>query len=319
MTNTLKCAVLTKSALRETATGRPMFSMTVSDFDTTSTIKIVCFDKTLYRNFDTATTYDISHFRIKKSLANYPEIHINDETKIHVSLFQFSIERKWFTVSQILRNETQNIQFINLKAKILQIEDAVKVGKYPNIYDKREIQLADHTGTISLVLWREKATSINFEEDDVLSLENMLTSKYRDVRQLNSGPESIFTVIDEEITPLIPPCASSAKRPSTCTQTISTTITAIKEFTCSIKCINCKNTIKVNQTISSPTDNTLLTCESCSTSFLPTKFTNDCKILLAENNQWFSCSSGVSKCTIDLLCNFIINANFWPYRPQLNH
>jgi hypothetical protein len=171
-----KCAVLTKSSLKETKRGK-MFSMTLCDQNTTSTIRAVCFQDVMFDKFEVTRTYDLKSFKIKKGMGsgNDVEMLITEETEVAESLIRFNIEIMWFKLSQIVRQHTQNIRFLNLKAKITSIEDLLTVGKYPDHKQKRDVHLADDTGQITLVLWRERAKTIHFKEGDVITIENAVT------------------------------------------------------------------------------------------------------------------------------------------------
>lgn len=52
------------------------------------------------------------------------------------------------------------------------------VGSYSDNKSKRNVHLADNTGHIDLVLWRDRADNAEFEEGDVLDLENMILSEF---------------------------------------------------------------------------------------------------------------------------------------------
>lgn len=116
---TLKAAVLTKSPLKDKRTGQgKMFTMTLTDgSDTANTMKAVCFTEKMYSSFDATTTYDIKYFLIKKAYGQL-EIQITEDTVVNRSLFQFPIQEMWFKVDQVLRRETKNVKFINIKAKV---------------------------------------------------------------------------------------------------------------------------------------------------------------------------------------------------------
>ena len=86
---------------------------------------------------------------------------------------QIDIKNCSFTVSQILRGESRHVRFFNLKAKVTLVEDVQTVGSYPDKKSKRNVHLSDNTVHIDLVLWRDRADNAEFEEGDVLGLENI--------------------------------------------------------------------------------------------------------------------------------------------------
>lgn len=295
MKQVLKCAVLTKSNLKDTQRGK-MFSMTLSDFNTTTTIRAICFQEQRYQEFNTTTTYDIQDFKVKKGFgASGLELLIAEDTKVTTSLFQYTVNKIWFKVHQIQRNETENIRFLNLKAKVLGVEDLQVVGQHPTRIDKREIRLADDTGEIILILWRERASSIDFKDGDTLKIENAVTSIFNIVRQLTTVPDTILTVINEDIG-AIPATFNTKKR--SYINTIETNITAFRNFKCLVRCFNCKKLIELNNTQFKATANNsfLINCTTCSTTFLSatSKIYNECQLHLAEINQWYTANSGVS-------------------------
>ncbi len=57
---------------------------------------------------------------------------------------------------------------------MITIEEPYHVGVFPNNKLRQGVSLADSTGHIELVLWRERAESISFSEGDVLCLENVV-------------------------------------------------------------------------------------------------------------------------------------------------
>ena len=103
-----------------------------------------------------------------------------------------------FTISQILRNETKNVRFIKLKAKVMTIDDAHIVGTYPDNKCKRNINLADPTGHIQLVLWRDRAENIVFKHGDILSIENAVISNYGNTLTITTTLETTISVEEDD-------------------------------------------------------------------------------------------------------------------------
>ncbi|KAK3745928.1 hypothetical protein QZH41_003072 [Actinostola sp. cb2023] len=157
-----------------------MFSMRLCDQDPSSTTRAVCFDETMFESFEVMKTYEMECYKVKKGFGyeNDIEVLIDSDTKVKESVTQFKMERSNFTVGQIVRGATENIRFKHLKGKVLSIEDIVTVGRYPDQKEKREIVLADKTGEISLVLWRDRAKEISFKKGDVLKIENAVVGSF---------------------------------------------------------------------------------------------------------------------------------------------
>ena len=106
------------------------------------------------------------------------ELLLDHETKISLSATQVAMQHTAHTIAQILRGETTSERFLNVKAKVVCVEEARLVGSFPDQKMKRTVSLADTTGQIDLVLWRYRAEKINFKEGDVLRLDNMVASKF---------------------------------------------------------------------------------------------------------------------------------------------
>lgn len=127
--------------------------MTLCDYNAEVTIRAISFEEDKYKAFDATSTYDIQDCKLKKGYGHNPlEILIASDTKVTKSLFQFTLNEVWFKINQIQRNETENVRYNNTKAKVIAISDVQAVGQFPHILDKREVQLADETGEITLVL-----------------------------------------------------------------------------------------------------------------------------------------------------------------------
>ena len=284
----LTCAVLNKSPLRPIKNGS-MFSLNLCDKDPSSTIRAVCFNTDLFSNFETDVTYDLESFKVKKAFGNSSslELLLDNDTKVSTAASQLKITDHTFNISQILRKETENIRFINLKAKVTSIGDSISVGTYPDNKSKRSIFLADNTGHIELVLWRERAETIQFKEGDVLSLQNVVLSTFNNQLSVTSTFATVITTLNEEMT------VASTQHPLPKSNVVSlqTFIVAIKEFICTYTCIDCRKQIDPGASMESPT----ITCPTCSTMFLKesTQISNHCMVRL-NNKQWFSAHTGVS-------------------------
>ena len=198
----------------------------------------VCFRENLFSKFEASSTYDFQAFKVKKGYgpSNQVELLIDEFTKVEKAEIQLKVRDFSFTISQILRGEAERGRFIKLKAKVVRIEDPVTVGIYPDNKKKREILLADSTGHINLVMWRERAESITFKEGDVLILESMVLSKFNDVVSITTTFESSIIKVDEDISTCPAP---KAPKKSNIVSLVAP-VTAVKQFVCTYKCINCK-------------------------------------------------------------------------------
>lgn len=306
---TLRCAVLTKSPLKPTKTGN-MFTLTLSDHTPSSTIRALCFQgDEMFDNFKPLTTYDISNFKVKKSFygQNDMEILIDTETELKESSIQYNMEKSAFNIRQIICGEAQNIRYINLKAKVMAIEDIATVGKYPNQRKKRDIFLADSTGQINLVLWQERAKEIPFSVKSVIQINNAVVSSFNNRYYVTTSMETSIETIQEVIEVDDALVHQDTEKPHTITQSESR-IDAYKEFTTSTRCINCRTVIYATQQ-SSTMQEIILKCTACSTVFRAQKASvvNECKFLIGEH--WFSAKSTVSN-RIFILINCFIYFNF---------
>ncbi|KAK3745086.1 hypothetical protein QZH41_002962 [Actinostola sp. cb2023] len=171
--------------------------MRLCDQDPSSTIRAVCFDETMFESFEVMKTYEMECYKVKKGFGyeNDIEVLIDSDTKVKESVTQFKMERYNFTVGQIVRGATENIRFVHLKGKVLSIEDIVTVGRYPDQKEKREIVLADKTGEISLVLWRDRAKEIVFKKGDVLKIENAVVGSFNKRLYMTTSMETSLEVV----------------------------------------------------------------------------------------------------------------------------
>lgn len=158
------------------------------------------------------------------------------ETKITLAASQVQIEDCSYTISEIFRGETGNKRFLNVKAKVVNLEEPL-VGTFPETKTKRTVRVGDMTGQMELILWREQADVICFKNGDVLRLENVVVSKFNGQLNLTTAFETSITVLDEEMT-----VARSAKRPLATCNVICTqaSILAVKEFIATYSCLACR-------------------------------------------------------------------------------
>ena len=242
----LKCAVLTKSALHEIKRGS-MFSMTLCDTDPTSMIRAVCFDSDVFDLFMGTKTYNLRGFRLKKGMGNDNDIEIliSGETKVTQSSLQFATEKRCLKISQILCRETSNVRFFKVKAKVISIEEAQAVGRFPEEKLKRDVLLGDETGQVTMVLWRQKAVLIEFNEGDVVNIENAVTLTFNNSVMVSTSAETKITVIDEEIQVELPTCLALPSKKHCTVISVDTNVLAYKNFCCQYRCINCHKTIEL--------------------------------------------------------------------------
>ena len=161
----LTCAVLNKSPLKPTRYGE-MFSLNLCDEDPSSTIRAVCFNAKMFDKFETSKTYEMKDYKVKKGYgaSNDVELLIDSQTVIEKAATELTLQDCTFTISQILRGGSTNLRFINLRAKVTNVGELETVGHHPDCKTKRDVSLADNTGHINLVLWRDWADNLSLEE-----------------------------------------------------------------------------------------------------------------------------------------------------------
>ena len=72
------------------------------------------------------------------------------------------------------------------------IHNPCEVGTFPDMKTKREISLADETGQIDLVLWRQRAEKVDFQAGDVLSLQNVVVSTFQQQTTITTSFETFL-------------------------------------------------------------------------------------------------------------------------------
>lgn len=267
--------------------------MTLCDEDPTSTLRAVCFDERMYKTLTPLKTYIISNYKIKKGLgANVIQVHLDAAATIEVSLEQYKIEKVSFNIAQIIRKEASNVRMVNINCKIADIDEVKLVGKPPNQIQKRDVYCADATGLIVLVFWRDMAENIDFAVNDVVSVENVVTSSYNNKINLSATSQTIIRKIEDPVLQNVSGNFSSPVFQDTITS-VNTKIVSMKDFKQQAICINCKNSIPIN---TSDKDAELLQCGVCTATFLiqDTKILNEYSFFLKDNQQWFLAKTGVS-------------------------
>jgi DNA-directed RNA polymerase subunit RPC12/RpoP len=260
-----------------------MFSVNLCDNEKSLTIRAVCFNEDIYPKLESNKTYELESFKVKKSFGDQTtsELVLDHETKITLAASQVQIEDCSYTISEILRGETGHKRFLNVKAKVVSLEEPCVVGTFPETKTKRTVCVGDMMGQMELILWREQADVICFKNGDVVS-------KFNGQLNLTTAFETSITVLDEEMT-----VARSAKRPLATCNVISTqaSILAVKEFIATYSCLACRKPINF---VDFDTNNALIACPTCSCMFLKTTLqpAHKCMVLL-NNNQWFTAHTKV--------------------------
>lgn len=287
MNKTVRCAILTKSPLKPCRTGQ-MFTMTLCDEDPLNTLKGVCFNEKMFDQLEVKKTYDVNNWKLKRAYYGKDdlEMQIDDESDIQESKEQFQMEHSSFNLSQVVRGEAQNIRLISVKAKVLAVGEVEQVGKYPNTKLKREVIIADETGQINVLFWQEMVKSIEFQENDVIMLENVYVSKFSHIFHLTYNSQSFVTKLDENLE-VGCTVAQSNEKPLV-VASIKDYITAFKDFRCVIKCINCNAETELTERTQQVKANGgyVVKCSTCTTTFLgkDTNAVNDCKFRV--RNEW---------------------------------
>ena len=127
------------------------------------------------------------------------ELMIDPSTKVLSSPAPISMEQHTLNISQILRKETGDLRFINLKAKVVDVDDVSIVGNYPDQKSKRSVHIANSTGHIELVLWRERAEHFEHKENDVLLIQSAVLSMFSGKMTITTIYETTINKIDEEM------------------------------------------------------------------------------------------------------------------------
>jgi DNA-directed RNA polymerase subunit RPC12/RpoP len=237
-------------------------------------------------------TYDISEYKVKKAYGNNPncsiELLIDPATNVSSSTTPIAMEQHTFNISQILRKETGDLKFINLKGKVVDVNDVSTVGNYPDNKSKRSVHIADSTGHIELVLWRERAEDFQYKQDDVLFIQSAILSMFNGNMMITTVYETVIKKIDEEMN------VATAKRarPVSNVMSLQTTVLGIKDFSCNYTCVSCSNSLET----STYEECDLIECPRCGAQFLRDHASLVCKCLLLLNNkQWFKANTAVSK------------------------
>ena len=162
--------MLNKIPLKPTKYGQ-MFSLNLCDNDQSSTIRAVCFNANMFEQFEASKSYSLTNYKVKKGYgqANV-ELLIDPQTVIEEAASQLKVSECTFKVSEILRGASATVCFINLKAKVTSVGELETVGQHHDQKSKRDVGLADDSGHINLVLWRERADDPQLQEGDVLSI-----------------------------------------------------------------------------------------------------------------------------------------------------
>jgi hypothetical protein len=80
-------------------------------------------------------TYHFTGFKIKNAMAA-GNFHEHANTTFTESPFQFPTENLCFNISHILRHDADHVISLNVKAKVIAIDESVTVGKYPDQKEK---------------------------------------------------------------------------------------------------------------------------------------------------------------------------------------
>lgn len=223
------------------------------------------------------------------------QIHLETTTAIETSNEQYKIEKQSFKIAQIIRKEASNVNMVNITCKVTDIDDIKLVGKPPNQIKKRDVYCSDATGSIILVLWRDRAENISFAVNDVLSVENVGTTTYNNTINLSTNSQTnIKKIQDPSLQNLTTTPALQSHFPQDKITSVNTKILGIKDFKQQANCINCKNSIPI------PSADQVLECPICSATFLieDSHITNECSLLLKQEQptqQWYTAKTGVSE------------------------
>ena len=268
-----------------------MFSMNLCDQISKDTLRAFCFNEKMFPNFKPSKSYEITSFKVKKAFseADSVELLLDGEVSVNSAAAEIPVFGCMnMKIHDILTPGDKPSRLINLFAKVMTIHEPVEVGAFPNVKTKKEITLADETGHIDLVLWRQRAERINFETGDVLSLQNVVLSTFNDKTTVTTSFESTINVADDEIA-----VKEDAKSLNRKIELPSTTVLAVKNYQSVLKCFLCKSSFKPKE---SSVQSLMTSCPTCNASFL-TKLagsTNQCSVMLSDQT-WYTARTSVSK------------------------
>ena len=288
ITQNLTCAIVNKSDLRSTKTGK-MFSMNLCDQSSKATLRAVCFNQRMFPNFEASKSYDISSFKIKKAFSDNDSIEIllDGDACVNSAATEVPVVAcSNLKIKDILAQAKNAPRFINLVAKVMTIHNPREVGTFPDMKTKREISLADETGQIDLALWRKRAEKVDFKAGDVLSLQNVVVSTFQQQATVTTSFETSLSVIEKDIAVI-----EEAKELARTVQ-ITATVLAIKNFQSVSKCLICKSAIVPQR---SHAESLTIDCTTCGSSFLKAKggFSNQCFVMLSDQN-WYTARTSLS-------------------------
>ena len=276
------CAIASKSPMKHIKTGK-MFSMTITDEDPTSFIRAVCFNDQLFSSLEVHKTYRLKSFKVQKGYGKQSgnlEVVLDNTSNVELSPKQFAVKPVFLNVASILRSTDNSMPFVNTKGKITRTEEPNLVGSPPDSKMKRIVYLTDATGSLNVAFWKDQALKINFKLGNVVNVENLRLSTWNGMVTGNASPETSFVTIDKEIqiTQAVLPKPSNII-------SLDTSIKAIKDYSVTSKCVNCKTTPH----LSSP--GMVTVCEKCNTTYLKENCRKDacCMLLLTEpRRQWYT-------------------------------
>ena len=123
---------------------------------------------------------------------------LDESSTVQTSEQQFVVNPVFLDIAAILRSN-QTHTFINTKGKVSRIKDCQLVGTPPDMKFRRQVYLTSATGSLVIVFWRQLASTLIFEEGDVLSMKNLQISTWNGKVTGNLTVETELTIIDEEI------------------------------------------------------------------------------------------------------------------------
>ena len=190
LTSPLRCSVLNKSPLKPTQRCK-MLTLNIFDENPRSVVRAACFREDMFDSFQANTTYDIDNLKVMKAFENNNscpvELLIDGESKVSRASEQVDFENihMFYSVSQIVGGETY--RFINFRVKVMDVDDAVMVESYPDTKLKRSVQVADESGSVKLVLWRDKAENFSFTIGDILEVVSAVRSQFNGCKLVSSA------------------------------------------------------------------------------------------------------------------------------------
>ena len=233
--------------------------------DGNNMIRMVGFDQRMHEEihkyYKEKESVTISNCEIRPSKLDNDELEVivRSTSSIQMSPSKFNVPSDISVASQsVTISEIKDLPLfksISVTAKAIQVHQPEQIfnGKV-----KQDIQLADYTGAVNLVLWEEDVGML--EQGTSYHISGLQVRTFNNERYL-SLPKSSKCEITDDLTDVIATNDSNQKR-----ELRQVTISGIKQLTIRLECIACKKTVEKTSTLLGrcANCNTLQKLENCS-------------------------------------------------------